>query len=154
MSHHHSLTLRDQAHYVTNYFISKLLQNIQDNFRKPSDLWLVFHLKASSNIQDNWKPSDLLDNFRRPFDSLVVISSQSIFTIFRTFSIFSSYNILPIFKTFSIIKIFYSLLGTSDILQDSWSSSNAIQKVFYKGFTFLLIGGLHSNGFTFRTFHT
>ncbi|KAF8523956.1 hypothetical protein BU17DRAFT_63594 [Hysterangium stoloniferum] len=107
------------------------------------------------------KPGNCLI-FWRPFDSLVVILSQSIFTIFRTFSIFSSYNILPISETFSIFKVFYSLQtrNTRHItnsfdfvnigsLQYSWSSSHTIQKAFYKGFTFLLIGSLHSNGFTF-----
>ncbi|KAF8507415.1 hypothetical protein BU17DRAFT_71184 [Hysterangium stoloniferum] len=167
-------TLRDRAHYVTNarafkhncfyrtirsYHINTSLSLLIGPLALSSGLeyiliiskaFSVFHLKASSKHpgQFQYFISKLLqniqDNFRRPFDSLVVISSQSFFTIFRTFSIFSSYNILPISKIFSIIK-----LGTSDILQDSWSSSNAIQQAFYKGFTFLLIGSLHSNGFTF-----
>ncbi|KAF8510733.1 hypothetical protein BU17DRAFT_69937 [Hysterangium stoloniferum] len=101
-----------------------------------SKAFSVFHLKASSKHpgQFQYFISKLLqniqDNFRRPFDSLVVISSQSIFTIFRAFSIFSSYNIFPISKTLSIIKIFYSLQEHQTYC--NWSSSNAIQKGFYK----------------------
>ncbi|KAF8526289.1 hypothetical protein BU17DRAFT_62272 [Hysterangium stoloniferum] len=90
------------------YFISKLLQNIQDNFRRPFDsldILNLFLLQHPSNIQDIFNYQDFL--------------------------------------------LTAGILGTSDILQDSWSSSNAIQQAFYKGFTFLLIGSLHSNGFTF-----
>ncbi|KAF8527170.1 hypothetical protein BU17DRAFT_61795 [Hysterangium stoloniferum] len=116
------------------YFISKLLQNIQDNFSISSQsffktsrtisedlliLWLLFHLKASSQYSGHFQSFPLTTSFQYP-------------------------------RHFQLSRFFtHCRLGTSDILQDSWSSSNAIQQAFYKGFTFLLIGSLHSNGFTF-----
>ncbi|KAF8496305.1 hypothetical protein BU17DRAFT_72467 [Hysterangium stoloniferum] len=42
-------------------------------------------------------------------------------------------------------KVFYSLQTRNIRHIYSWSSSNAIQKAFYKGSTFFLIGNLHSN---------
>ncbi|KAF8511011.1 hypothetical protein BU17DRAFT_69815 [Hysterangium stoloniferum] len=116
------------------YFISKLLQNIQDNFSISSQsffktsrtisedlliLWLLFHLKASSQYSGHFQSFPLTTSFQYP-------------------------------RHFQLSRFFtHCRLGISDILQDSWSSSNAIQQAFYKGFTFLLIGSLHSNGFTF-----
>ncbi|KAF8514330.1 hypothetical protein BU17DRAFT_94596 [Hysterangium stoloniferum] len=68
------------------------------------------------------------------------------FHFFGFFYSFQTKNIGNIPSSFGFVHI--------DSLQYSWSSSNAIQKAFYKGFTFLPIDSLHSNVQVYPILHS